>query len=295
VRLWILVTGLLTSALVFAACGSEERAPVEGDERTMTRTVVVTEADPPDTTRADRRPGGETDAAQDGGSPEDVLALQYRLINAGDYEGAYALFAEQSKQLISPGQYRAFFEANAPYSVTDYSFPSVDVRGDAATVGAEFTVNSSSGREFLQRTQELVREGGVWRVVMRDEQVASFAATGQESAQYEQPASPPPDDDGGGGGAETVTIRVTGDPGVRFSGDIGNIDSTRSVEGTTPAEFEQQVDSGALAFDSVSATMQNAGGAGELRVEMVVGGEVVKESSTTAQYGVVSVNYTPGG
>ena len=135
----------------------------------------------------------------------------------------------------------------------------------------------------------------MWRVVMRDEQVASFAATGQESAQYEPPASPPPDDDGGGGGSETVTIVVTGDPGVRFSGDIGNIDSSRSVEGTTPAQFEQQVDSGALAFDSVSATMQNMGGTGELRVEMVVDGEVVKESSTTAQYGVVSVNYAPAG
>jgi len=83
--------------------------------------------------------------------------------------------------------------------------------------------------------------------------------------------------------------------GVRFSGDIANIDSSRSVEGTTPAQFEQQVYSGSLAFDSVSATVQNAGGAGELRVEVVVDGEVVKESSTTAQYGVVSVNYAPGG
>jgi hypothetical protein len=57
VRLWIVVTGILSSAMVFAACGSEERAPVEGDERTVTRTVMVTEADPPETTQADRRPG----------------------------------------------------------------------------------------------------------------------------------------------------------------------------------------------------------------------------------------------
>jgi hypothetical protein len=122
---------MLTSAMVFAACGSEERAPVEGDERTLTRTVMVTEANRPETTRADRRRpggGGETDAAQDGGSPEDALALQYRLINAGDWEGAYALFAEQSKQLILPGRYRAFFEANVPHSVTDQSFPSAEVR-----------------------------------------------------------------------------------------------------------------------------------------------------------------------
>ena len=57
VRLWIVVTGILTSAMVFAACASEERASVEGDERTVTRTVVVTEADPlEETTRSDRRP-----------------------------------------------------------------------------------------------------------------------------------------------------------------------------------------------------------------------------------------------
>jgi hypothetical protein len=29
-------------------------------------------------------------------------------------------------------------------------------------------------------------------------------------------------------------------------------------------------------------------------VQLIVAGEVVKEASTTAQHGVVSVNYTPG-
>jgi hypothetical protein len=122
--------------------------------------------------------------------PEDVLALQYRLINAGDYEGAYELFAERSKGVISLEQYRAFFETNSPYSVTDYSFPSVDVRGDAATVGAAFTVDSPSGREVLERTQELVCEGPVWRVVMREEQAAAFAEAVSEP-QYEPPDPEP--------------------------------------------------------------------------------------------------------
>src|SRR5918998_6649387 len=33
--------------------------------------------------------------------PEDVLALQYKYINGGDFEEAYALFAEQSRREVS--------------------------------------------------------------------------------------------------------------------------------------------------------------------------------------------------
>ena len=108
--------------------------------------------------------------------PEDVLALQYEYINSGDYEEAYSLFTEQSRREVSLAQYRAFFEDNAPYSVTDYSFVPVRVRGDSASVDAEFTVTSASGVERLERTQEFVCERGEWRVVMRPEQVAVFTA-----------------------------------------------------------------------------------------------------------------------
>ena len=128
-------------------------------------------------------------------SPEEVLALQYRLINAGDYDGAYALFAKQSKQLVSPEQYGSYFGANAPYSITDYSFPSVDVQGDAATVEVALTADSASGQESYQRAQQLLREDGAWRVVMRPDQASAFVAGGAPSgaedlAQYE-PEAPP--------------------------------------------------------------------------------------------------------
>jgi hypothetical protein len=177
-----------------------ESAPAEEEARTVTRTVTVQEgAAPPETTAAMETTGTVEASAEPtspcGGAPEDVLALQYRLINAGDYEGAYELFAERSKGVISLEQYRAFFEANSPYSVTDYSFPSVDVRGEAAIVGAAFTVDSPSGREVLERTQELVCEGNVWGVVMREEQAAAFAGAREEGeeAQYDAPEAPPPD------------------------------------------------------------------------------------------------------
>src|SRR5919112_3323203 len=114
-------------------------------------------------------------------SPEDVLALQYEYINSGDFEEAYALFAEQNRREVSLAQYRAFFEDNAPYSVTDYSFVPVRVRGDSASVDAEFTVTSASGVERLERTQEFVCERGDWRVVMRPEQVVAFTVTDDDA------------------------------------------------------------------------------------------------------------------
>lgn len=83
-------------------------------------------------------------------------------------------------------------------------------------------------------------------------------------------------------------------PREGFTGSYGNIDTTRSVDGTVPAEYEVKVDTGFMSFDAVTAVMQKAGaGAGELGVEIVVGGEVVKQTSTTAEYGVVTVTWSP--
>ena len=206
VRFGILVhVGLLVS-VVFAlsSCSTEQGGPPEDNAkpparevtREVTKTVTVAEA-PEAKEEAAPAPASPPDeppdkqAATQEGSPEEVLALQYRLINAGDYEGAYALFAEQSKGLITPEQYRAYFESNAPYSITDYSFLSVDDRGDEASVEAELTANSGSGQESYGVTQPLVREGTAWRVVMRDEQASTFAGAGQETAQYEPESEPP--------------------------------------------------------------------------------------------------------
>jgi hypothetical protein len=117
-----------------------------------------------------------------GQSPEDVLASQYEHINLGEYGKAYALFAEQSQQLVSPEQYRAFFEANAPYLIANHSFPSMQVQGETATVDVVLTTSSAGGEDQYQITQQLVREDGRWRVVMRDAQVATFIGAGSASA-----------------------------------------------------------------------------------------------------------------
>jgi hypothetical protein len=134
-------------------------------ERTVEETTVVSEE--PCVTQEQR--------------PEDILALQYEYINSGDFRQAYALFAEQSRREVSLAQYRGFFKDNAPYSVTDYSFSPALVRGDSASVYAEFTVTSAAGVERLERSQEFVCERDDWRVVMRAEQVVAFTATDDDA------------------------------------------------------------------------------------------------------------------
>lgn len=94
--------------------------------------------------------------------------------------------------------------------------------------------------------------------------------------------------------AEAITIRVSGTPGTPFSGNYGKVDSSRSVDGVIPAEYEVEVDTGFLSFDSVTAVMQKQSqGNEELSVQMLVDDEVIKEQSTTAAFGVVTVNLTP--
>lgn len=141
---------------------------------------------------------GEQTSAQ-GQSPEDVLALQYDYVNAGDYEAAYELFADESQQLVSSGQYRAYFESNAPYQITSYSFPSQQVGGDTATLGVDLSVSSANGEEQYRVTQEMVLEDGGWRVVMRDEQAASFTGAASASPSASPDASPEPTSAAGAG------------------------------------------------------------------------------------------------
>lgn len=214
------IAGLAAAVLLPVGCGeSAERAPAEGGARTGAQTVEVTQEVTRDVTQevtvevTEEAPSGPATARESAASssvaagtttsvsgdvaaagpgedspcgeePQAVLVEQYEHINTGEYESAYAFFADVSKVLVTPEQYRAFFEANAPYSVTGYSFPSVDVTGETATVTVEFTATSSGVAEALTRTQELVCEFGSWRVVMRHEQVTAFLETGQEG-QYE--------------------------------------------------------------------------------------------------------------
>jgi hypothetical protein len=112
---------------------------------------------------------------------------------------------------------------------------------------------------------------------------------GEQAKPQKEPQEEQASRDGG------VIFRVTGDPGVRFQGSVGNLDTMRSIQGTTPQDFPvKDVDTGAFSVDTVSGNAQKMGAGGErLTVQIVVDGEVVKESSTTAEYGLAQVAWSP--
>ncbi|MGH3148409.1 MAG: hypothetical protein ACRDTR_21720 [Rubrobacter sp.] len=140
-------------------------------------TTAPEETTPEDTAPEETSPPEETtpettEAADE--APEETLATQYELVNAGDYGAAYDLFDAGSQQLVSSGQYGAYFESVAPYEITSYSFSSVQVEGETAILVVDLTVSSSAGVERYTVTQQMVLESDSWRAVMREEQVAAF-------------------------------------------------------------------------------------------------------------------------
>jgi hypothetical protein len=80
---------------------------------------------------------------------------------------------------------------------------------------------------------------------------------------------------------QTITIRVTGTPGVAFRGAYatGASDSPGVLEGVTPQDFEVPVRTDAT---EVAAHVANRNeGNEELTLQLLVGGEVVEEKSST--------------
>ena len=172
-----------------------------------------------------------------GPAPDEVLASQYRHINSGDYGAAYDLFDERSRGLVSLKQYKAYFASTAPYEITGYSFPSVRAQGDEASVVADLAVSSAEGEESYEVTQELVREDGGWRVVMRDEQVASFAASGASggsSSSASASATAEPEAPGGDYDRTVTVSRVVDGDTVEISPAVDGVTDVRLIGIDTP-------------------------------------------------------------
>jgi len=297
---WVVLLALL------AGCGNQtddnaketgEGGPAKEETRFVIQMVTVEETAPSDT--------ADEPAESQGQSPEDVLALQYEYINRGDFEEAYALFAGQSQREVSLEQYRAFFEANAPYSITDYSFSPAQIQGDSATVDASFTVTSAASVEQLQRTQQLVRENGDWRVVMRSEQLAAFTATDDEAEPKETSKSKqtPESKAERGVPASEVVLRISGTAGVPYRGSFGGI--AESVSGRQPIEgtigqgqneYQLSDITGDVQVRTVSANASKGGPGieGDMRLQILYQGEVVAENLATGTAGTVVVPWYPG-
>jgi hypothetical protein len=96
-----------------------------------------------------------------------------------EYEQPYEWYASESKARVSEQTFVSKNEQSdkkpGHVSYPDYSFPTVNIEGDHATmqvVRSYVWENGDSGQDRF--TQEAVLEDEGWRIVMRDDQYQFF-------------------------------------------------------------------------------------------------------------------------
>jgi hypothetical protein len=106
-------------------------------------------------------------------SPEQILALQYEYYNMTAWSAVYDLFAQESKDRVPEQTFTSKAQQDFEKyreAFTDYSFPTVTVEGDRATMKVVRLVSWKDGEHQDRVTHEAVQEDQGWRIVMRDEQ-----------------------------------------------------------------------------------------------------------------------------
>jgi hypothetical protein len=93
---------------------------------------------------------------------------------------------------------------------------------------------------------------------------------------------------------ENVVVRVSGTPGTTYSGSYGTFQSAQTVDdtvGVEPAYYEIE---GSVS-DILAVVFRKTQPADEeiLKVEILVGGEVVAEDETFEETGVINVTWSP--
>jgi micrococcal nuclease len=237
VRYWML---LAVAVLTLMGCSEASTPPeqpekegIERVEKEPTREKAeVTHTEPVEKEVTEAAPEKQTEPQTE--SPKDILKSQYEHINAGNYGMAYDLFAQQSKQLVSLEQYTAYFASVAPYEIKSYSFPDVHVQEDEASVVVDLAFSSSDGEDEYQVTQEMVREDGRWRVIMRDAQLASFTDTNTVSASASASAPPEPEPAAENYDATVTVSRVVDGDTIEITPAIDGVDEVRLIGIDTP-------------------------------------------------------------
>ncbi len=130
---------------------------------------------------------------------------------------------------------------------------------------------------------------------------AASSCANQSSQQFSpspsKQSSPSPSFDKGSTG--TITIRVSGGASggaeIPFGGSYGTVSGGWTLfEGTTPAKYEVEVESGYAQPDVVTADVQKqAEDNTTLTVQIVSEDNIKQEQSTTEPFGIVSVRYNP--
>lgn len=97
-----------------------------------------------------------------------------------------------------------------------------------------------------------------------------------------------------GGDAGSLVLRISGTPGVQFSGNYTTPQGSQNFSGTlgtTPTDYELGGE-GVTGLNVVTANVQKQGMGGTLRVEILKNGQVVQSAETNATNNAVSLTYS---
>ena len=97
------------------------------------------------------------------------------------------------------------------------------------------------------------------------------------------------------GGAGSLVLRISGTPGVQFTGDYTTPQGTQNFSGTlgtTPTDYEVRGE-GIAGLNVVTVNVQKQGMGGTLKVEILQNGQVVQSAETDATNNAVSLTYSP--
>ena len=97
-----------------------------------------------------------------------------------------------------------------------------------------------------------------------------------------------------GGATSSVVLRISGTPGVQFSGNYTTPEGTQSIGGTigaAPTDYKLGGE-GVAGLNLVTANVQKQGTYGTLKVEILKNGQVVESGETNATNNSVSVTYS---
>jgi hypothetical protein len=97
------------------------------------------------------------------------------------------------------------------------------------------------------------------------------------------------------GAAESVVLRISGTPGLQFSGNYTTPEGTKNIGGTlgvNPTDYDLGGESVA-GFNVVTANVYKEETNGTLKVEILKNGQVVQSAATNATNNTVSVTYSP--
>ena len=98
-----------------------------------------------------------------------------------------------------------------------------------------------------------------------------------------------------GGDAGSLVLRISGTPGVGFSGNYTTPEGSQNLSGTlgaAPTDYELGGE-GIAGLNVVTVNVQKQATSGTLKVEILENGQVVQSVQTSATNNTVSLTYSP--